>query len=92
MIGGSSDPNVMKWREAQTAQTPPDQARSTPDMLMALQQLQQGQPQQPIDPNGMAMMTQEWKTMPKGQAAQPPVDLQKIQELMDMIYQRRGRD
>jgi hypothetical protein len=92
MLQGSTDPNIARWREERAMATPPDQARSMPDMLMALQQLQQGQPKQPMDPNGMAMMTQEWKTMPKGQPAQPPADLSKIQELMDMIYQRKGRD
>jgi hypothetical protein len=94
-IQGSSDPNIMRWREAQAAQTPPDQTRSMPDMLMALQQLRESQPQQEIDSSGiqmMPMMTEEWKTVPKGQAAQPPADFSKIQELMDMIYQRRGRD
>jgi hypothetical protein len=41
-LGGSSDPNIMRWREAQTEQTNPDQARSTPDILMELQRLKQG--------------------------------------------------
>jgi hypothetical protein len=101
MIQGSSDPNVMRWREAQTAQTPPDQARSVPDRTMAMpppemmmammRTFSQIQPR--FDQQGNPIPSEMAPNMPMIEVpSDTPQKTQNIQELADMIYQRRGRD
>jgi hypothetical protein len=84
-------------------------------LMMLKDMFQQGQPQQPTDPNGMSQMSMHrmaefeypgnrpvpmgvagsgfpvWQ-QPQQEPVPSPADIQKTQELMDMIYQRRGRD